>query len=220
VDLDHYPDPYIGDLRGSREEPRLVFLGLNPGIGYDELQGDEGVWTRRIRDAGYSRCFERSPAEDPSTWQQLHNGRDSAYWRNVITFARRWLDDPTVGVQHLLNFEIYPWHSRKVAGRMQPPAHLIDEFIWKPVEEVPVREVFAFGRVWLDVCRQLGLTELATWGPETERVPGSAMSHWRVSLFQRNPGQLIVASSQMGSGAPPGAERVNLLRKVVADHQS
>lgn len=33
VDLAHYPDPFIGDLRGVGAEPRLGFLGLNPAIG-------------------------------------------------------------------------------------------------------------------------------------------------------------------------------------------
>ena len=43
VDLDHYPDPYVGDLRGVHAEPRLVVLGLNPGIGYPALQARDGV---------------------------------------------------------------------------------------------------------------------------------------------------------------------------------
>lgn len=220
VDLDHYPDPYVGDLRGVRSEPRLVFLGLNPGIGYDALQGDAGVWTRRIRDQGYSRCFRRSPAEDPDTWKAMHGGKESAYWRNVIRFAQRWVDDPTASVSDLLNLELYPWHSKKIAGTMDPPRELIDRFVWQPVQEVPVQEVFAFGRAWLDVCRDLGLEELATYGPDTEPVPGSAMNHWRVSLFRLPSGQLVVASSQMGSGAPPGAERVRLLRDLVSSNRS
>ncbi|WP_299926117.1 hypothetical protein [uncultured Nocardioides sp.] len=220
VDLDHYPDPYIGDLRGLNGEPRLVFLGLNPGIGYDSLQGDHGTWTKRIRAAGYSRCFERSPAEDPVSWKALHKGKESAYWRNLTRFARRWLDDPHVGVDQLLNFELYPWHSKKVVGRMRPPVDLVDDFIWKPVQEVPVDEVFAFGRGWLDVCRDLDLEEIATWGPETAPVPGSTMKHWRVSLFRLPSEQVVVVSSQMGSGSPPGLERTKLLKEVAADHRS
>lgn len=219
VDLDHYPDPYVGDLRGERGEPRLVFLGLNPGIGYDQLQGDEGTWTRRIRRLGYSRCFERSPAEDSVTWKQMHGGKESAYWRNVIRFAGRWVDDPEVGVHDLLNLELYPWHSRKIVGAMRPPPDLVDDLVWKPVQEAPVGEIFAFGRAWLDVCRNLGLEEVCTYGPDTEPVPGSPMQHWRVSMFRLDSGQLVVASSQMGSGSPPGPERVRLLQDLVAHHR-
>ena len=63
--LDFYPDPYIGDLRGIVREPRLVCLGLNPGVGYRGLHGDNGIWAARIREAGYSQCFQRSSGEDP-----------------------------------------------------------------------------------------------------------------------------------------------------------
>ncbi|RYC10496.1 anti-phage DNA glycosylase Brig1 [Nocardioides zhouii] len=214
VDLDHYPDPYIGDLRGLRSEPRLVFLGLNPGIGYDDLQGNDGVWTRRIRESGYSRCFERSPAEDPVTWRSMH-GKESTYWRNIVRFERRWLGDEAAGVSDLLNLELYPWHSNRIVGAMSPPLDLIKEYVWDPVEETAVDEVFAFGRVWLDVCRSLGLDEVGTWGPDTEPVPGSNMNHWRVSLFRLDSGQFVVASSQQGSAAPPGPGRTVLLKQLV-----
>lgn len=218
VDLSHYPDPYVGDLRGLRAEPRLVFLGLNPGIGYDRLQGDSGTWTERIRRVGYSHCFERSPAEDADTWKAMHGGKESVYWRNVVRFAQRWLDDTDVEVSDLLNLELYPWHSKKITGTMRPPVDLIDDLVWQPVQEITVNEVFAFGRVWLDVCRDLDLEEIGTWGPDTEPVPGSTMRHWRVSLFRLPSGQLVVASSQMGSAAPPGAERTAVLKRLVAAH--
>lgn len=64
VDLAHYPDPYVGDLRGLRSEPRLVVLGLNPGLGYDELQGPDGTWSQRTRELGYSRGFAQ-PGRGP-----------------------------------------------------------------------------------------------------------------------------------------------------------
>lgn len=218
VDLSHYPDPYVGDLRGLRGEPRLVFLGLNPGIGYDALQGDTGTWTKRVRQVGYSHCFVRSPAEDAVTWKAMHGGKESIYWRNVVRFAQRWLDDNVVGVGDLLNLELYPWHSRKITGTMSPPVDLIDALVWQPVQEIPVNEVFAFGRVWLDICRDLKLDEIGTWGPDTKPVPGSTIRHWRVSLFRLPSGQLVVTSSQMGSASPPGAERTIALRELVAAH--
>lgn len=116
VDLDHYPDPYIGDLRGLRREPRLVFLGLNPGIGYDTLQGPAGTWTQRIADLGYSKCFERSPAEDPKSWMALHH-KKSVYWRNILAFTGRWLGDPSATVSDVLNFELYPGTRRRSLAR-------------------------------------------------------------------------------------------------------
>jgi hypothetical protein len=219
VDLAHYPDPYIGDLRGIRAEPRLVFLGLNPGVGYDSLQGDDGIWTNRVRDVGYSRCFERSPAEDPATWIGLH-GKQSVYWRNVITFARRWVDDSSVGVEDLLNLELYPWHSKRIVGTLRPPVDLVQKYVWDPVQEVPVDEVFAFGRAWFDVCRGMELPEIAEWGPDTTPVPGYDMPHWRVSFFRLPSDKLVVVSSQSGSASPPGPDRTVTLKRLVADHSN
>ena len=216
VDLDHYPDPYIGDLRGIRREPRLVFLGLNPGVGYHDIQGDQGTWTRRIRHVGYSRCFERSPAEDPETWRALH-GKESPYWRNIIRFERRWLGDETAGVGDLLNLELYPWHSKKIGGSMRPPTDLVEEFVWQPVRELLVGEVFAFGRVWFDVCRDLRMVQVGLWGPDSSPVPGAEDSpDWRVGLFRLKSDQLLVVSSQPGYAGPPGAERTVALHRLVA----
>ena len=39
-------------------------------------------------------------------------------------------------------------------------------------------------------------------------------------LFRLPSEQLVVVSIQMGSGSPPGLERVKLLKEVVADHRS
>jgi len=214
VDLDHYPDPYIGDLRGLRSEPRLVFLGLNPGVGYDELQGDNGIWTRRIAEVGYSRCFERSPEDDRENWVQLH-GKRSRYWINIIRFTRLWLGDDGAGMPDILNLELYPWHSAKITGSMKPPARLLQEFVWDPIEEVPVGEVFAFGRYWLDVCRDLELEEVVYFGPGADPVPGSDMHHWRLGLFRLPSGQLVVTSSQEGFAGPPNEERTAIMREVL-----
>ena len=166
--------------------------------------------------AGASSEARRKIAE---TWKALH-GKESTYWRNVVRFARRWLDDEAADVSDLLNFELYPWHSNRIVGTMRPPLDLIREYVWDPVQEVSVDEVFAFGRVWLDVCRDLELEEIGTWGPDTEPVPGSGMKHWRVSLFRLPSGQLVVTSSQMGSAAPPGERRVENLRDIIAAHRT
>ena len=41
-DLGAYPEGFVGDLRGEKREPRLVVLGLNPGVAYAELMGLNG----------------------------------------------------------------------------------------------------------------------------------------------------------------------------------
>ena len=201
-------------------EPRLVFLGLNPGIGYDVLQGADGLWTKRIADIGYSRCFDRSPADDPESWIRLHR-KPSRYWENIIRFTKRWLDAPSAGMPEILNFELYPWHSAKIVGYMKPPAQLLQQFVWNPVQETPVSAVFAFGKVWFGVCRELQLEEVAYFGPDADfRVPGSDMWHWRLGLFRLPSKQLVVVSSQQGFAGPPGAAGVEILRNVVHRYRS
>src|SRR5208337_3171932 len=48
LDISDGLEAFAGDLRGIKDEPRLVTLGLNPGVGYPELTSREGVWSKRI----------------------------------------------------------------------------------------------------------------------------------------------------------------------------
>jgi hypothetical protein len=216
VDMEHYPDPIVGDIRGLQHEPRLVLLGLNPGIGYDSLQSRDGVWTQRIAEHRYTRCFDRSPAADPATWKQLH-GKESPYWRNAISFTRRWLDDPSASIHDILNFELYPWHSRGVNGKMQPPTDLIQKYVWDAVREMQVREVFAFGKEWFKIADDLGLEQIALYGPDGDELPGNLqMAHWRLGIYRVSAYQVLIVSSQAGYSGPPGEKRIQVLRERLA----
>jgi len=217
VDLGHYPDPYVGDLRGHVHEPRMVVLGLNPGIGYDQLQGPDGIWTARIREQGYSGCFQRSPAQDPASWIALH-GRESAYWSALLRFTRRWLGDDHAGVDDVLGLELFPWHSAAVTAPMQPPPDLIDEYIWAPVSELNVPVVFALGAPWFKNVEALGLPLVTLFGkggvPFAE--PVNEQANWRVGLYELPSGQYIIVNSQSGSGQPPGPDRTSILQATLA----
>ena len=210
VDLGQYPDPWVGDLRGVRAEPRLVVLGLNPGVGYDALQGASGTWTERIRAEGYSRCLERSPAEDPSTWRAVH-GRQSPYWVRMEKFAQRWVADPAAGHRDVLNFELYPWHSPKLTAGITSPADTVRELVLDPIAEVEVADVFAFGAPWFTVGQELDLPLLATWGPGGDPWP-AAYGRWTVEVRRLPSGQRLVVSRQQGFSGPPGASRLEQLR--------
>jgi len=100
VDLERYPGPYVGDLRAVEYEPRVVLLGLNPGVGYDSLQSISGLWAQRIAGSGYSYCycFRRSPEEDPRAWRELH-GKRSRYWLRCVLSAQWWLNDQPASVR-------------------------------------------------------------------------------------------------------------------------
>ena len=219
VDMQHYPDPIVGDIRGLRHEPRLVLLGLNPGIGYDSLQSRDGVWTQRIAQQGYTKCLDRSPAADPESWKSLH-GKESPYWRNAVSFTRRWLNDSSASIHDILNFELYPWHSRGVNGKMQPPSDLIQKYIWNAVREMKMSEVFAFGKEWFRVASELGLEQIALYGPDGMHLPRNPQSHWRLGLYRISEDQILVVSSQLGYSGPPGKDRLELLRKILSDLRS
>ena len=137
IDERWYPDPFVGDLRGDVEEPRVVILGINPGVGYSDLQARDGEWARRIRASSYSRCPNRVAFDDPA-WLRLH-GRNSPYWANFMRFARRWTDDPALKVPQVLNMELYPWHLNRVEGAMTPQAQSLDDFVWAPLAEAMSR---------------------------------------------------------------------------------
>jgi hypothetical protein len=220
VDLTCYPDPYVGDLRGDDHSVRSVVLGLNPGIGYPSLQGHDGLWTGRIRQHGYSNCFQRSPAEDPDAWIRLH-GKPSQYWKNLVTFARRWLDDQDADVHDILNLELYPWHSKAIAGPMTPPAHLIHDYVWAPLMEVDTPVVFAFGAAYFDACDDLELLELGRWGQDGAPFPGLDEDRgWRVAAHRLPSGQVVAVSAQPGYSGPPGPTRLEILRQLLGSLDS
>ena len=217
VDLGQYPDPYVGDLRGVETEPRLVVLGLNPGIGYEKLQGRDGIWTRRIAERGYSRTFDRSPEGDPESWLATH-GKRSPYWVKMAYFAQRWLDDPAATPAHILNFELFPWHSPAKTAHMQIPPDLIHRYVWGPIQEVNVTEVFAFGADWFAICQQLGLERIAMFGHGGEPISGleENRAKWRLGVYRLPSGQRVVASAQSGNSTPPGPSRLAIMRELVA----
>lgn len=219
VDLESYPDPFVGDLRGLFGEPRIVVLGLNPGVGYPELQGRNppGIWTQRIAEESYSRCMSRVPYGDDA-WRKLH-GRDSAYWVKLVNFARRWTDDSNLPVSQILSMEMYPWHSEGLEGSaIRPPAHVIKEFVWDPIGDIDVPAVFAFSTQWLPVCESLGLKQLAWYGPGQLRLIDPTNGRWSVRVFALPSGQALFVSWQLGNANPPGGERIDEFRRIVGAH--
>jgi hypothetical protein len=214
--LSQYADPFAGDLRGETEEPRIVTLGINPGVGYDELQGRKGLWTSAIASSSYSRVLHRNPSIDVDNWLRLH-GKKSPYWNKLVWFGRRWLDSPDLGADAFLNFELYPWHSLAFKGRFRPDADLTNEFVFKPIGEVDVPIVFAFGAGWFNIADQLRLPLVRRYTDEELQTHRRGHTNWRVALHDLGNGQSLLISSQSGSGSPPGAERLKLLRILLAD---
>jgi len=214
VQLDYYPDLFVGDLRGFRKEPRLVTLGLNPGVAYPGLQSRDGIWAKNIAKEGYSRCFARSPEEDPNNWKQ-YNKKRSKYWMNMVRFVKRWLDDPDANHQDVLNFELYPWHSEKLSAAIDPPHDLIKKYVFNPISEINVADVLAFGADWFRLInRWPGLSKLFEFS--NERLSQSNTSNWKLAAYRLPSGQRLVLSSQKGYSGPPGSERAKRMREILA----
>jgi hypothetical protein len=52
VTREGFPEPYTGDLLGRVGLPRLVVLGLNPGVYHPRFQARDGIFADEIRQYG------------------------------------------------------------------------------------------------------------------------------------------------------------------------
>jgi hypothetical protein len=127
---------------------------------------------------------------------------------------QRWNEDPSLGDEHLLTFELYPWHSGKVTDAMRPPPDVIDSMIFQPLGETGVRHVFAFGAEWFRVLDGLGLERLALLGRGAEPY-GSNVTSRTVCVYQGHGDFVIVAGKHSGSAGPPSAAETALLRDAL-----
>lgn len=194
VDLSVFPEPYIGRMVGA--PPALVMLGLNPGGPAPDFQGKDGIYTERIRATSYREWAASGPYTD-EVWEAA-NGRNK-YQRDRLAFARRFTGNENVQPSDLLFIELLPFHSRRVTAAIQPPADVLDRFVFAPIAELEAQHVFAFGKPWHGAARALGLgvgmalsVEWSAPGREarTYRLPG---------------GKRLVVVTQPGYAGPPGA---------------
>jgi len=201
VDLSVFPEPYIGRLSG--EPPALVMLGLNPGAPAPAFQGMSGVYTERVRSTSYRQWAAEGPYTDEA-WEAA-NGRNK-YHRDRLAFARRFTQDDSVTPSDLLFLELLPFHSKRVTAPIQPPRDLLERFIFEPLSELSVPNVFAFGKPWHAAAQAIGLgvgmalsVDWSAKGREAReyRLPG---------------GKTLVVLTQSGYAGPPGADDTVALR--------
>ncbi len=225
VDLSGYPEGFLGDLRGEKREPRILVLGLNPGVAYPELTGPDGKWTRIIKDKTYSRCSEQRVPYGDEDWKRVQ-GQDNPFWRNLVMFARRWLNNHRAGVADILCFEMFPFHSPNLTHAIRPPRNLIESYVWQPLREMGENVVFAFGKGWLNVCAECGLSHIASYGKTGEDSYGKTREllrdatngNWQVEIYSlsKSPGKRIVVSWQQGYAGPP-VQNIGELRRIVSE---
>jgi hypothetical protein len=209
---DGFPEPFQGDLLGLAHTPRMVVLGLNPGEYRPEFQARTSIFADEIRRAGsYSRWVMTCPYNRPP-WTDVMG--PIRYYRTRLQFTRNWLQDPTADDGDLLIFECYPWHSKSINAPLRPPPKVIEEFVWQPIAELPVQDVFAFGRPWDDLALALGLPETGKWGAGGKRYGSEVLSR-AVRTYALPSGQRLVVVWQPAYAGPPSAKETALLRDAL-----
>jgi hypothetical protein len=206
VTCEAFAEPYGGDIRGS---PRFVILGLNPGAAALEFQARDGVFADALRRTGSYSAWAASHPYLGDEWTRAH-GRNR-YGAARLRFARAWLKEPNLPAQDLLTLELYPWHSTRVTAPIVPPRPIVEEFIWEPLADLAVELVFAFGKPWLDVCKQLGLREISHWGRGGDDF-GSIVPSRAIVVFELPSHQRVVIVWQSGYAGPPGPDDTERLR--------
>ncbi|WP_446215547.1 anti-phage DNA glycosylase Brig1 [Micromonospora sp. IBHARD004] len=209
-----FPEPYHGDLLGLEHTPRMVVLGLNPGEFRPRFQARDGIFAKEIEQHGsYSRWTTTCPYNRPR-WTLPHEMGRNRYYQARLGFTRRWLQDPSADHRELLIFECYPWHSKSITAPLKPPPEVIEEFVWQPIAELPVQDVFAFGRPWDDIAQALGLREVGKLGFGGTDY-GSAVHSRAVRIYGLSSGQRLVVEWHSGAAGPPSAKETALLRDAL-----
>jgi len=212
VDRDALPEPYSGPILG---DARAVVLGLNPGIPFPEFQYRDGIIAKEIRACGSYREVVRTGFVNREPW--LSRLGAVTYHTSRVRLMQRWNDDPTLGDEHLLTFELFPWHSKRIRGAMRPAPDIIEEMVFAPIAETGVRHVFAFGAEWFRVLDGLGMRRILTLGRGGEAYPTRKPSR-TVTLFEGPGDFVVIAEKHEGSAGPPSASEIELLREALGKH--
>ena len=212
VDPNVMPEPYLGNLRSK--EHRMVFLGLNPGSPRPTAQSRTGTYADEIRRLGGYSAWA-------ATWPYLRD-EDVAVWgRNVfhaarLRFMRDWYAEEKLSKQHMLNWELYPWHSKKIQGaRMRPPSEAVREYVWEPLRTLRANWVFAFGKPWFEKLEEQGLRCLLHLGHGGEGYPTRTKpgAHRTVKVYEGPGDSFVVAMSTAAAAAPPNSIETSILRE-------
>lgn len=213
VTRDGFVEPFIGDLRGVHGEPQLVILGLNPGQYFPKMQSRDGVFADEIRHHGSYSAWAASQPYHRNPWWSFRSG-PNVYFTSRLAFTAAWLGDPTVTFNDLLIFELYPWHSTAVTAPIQPPGAIIDRFVWQPVAEIATAHIFAFGKHWAHLAKQLDLPVVARLGADGQDY-GSTVPSRAVRVHRLPSKQLLVIERHRGSAGPPRRDEAELLRRTL-----
>ncbi|MEE6263058.1 anti-phage DNA glycosylase Brig1 [Plantactinospora sonchi] len=209
VTRDGLAEPYHGDLLGK---PRMVVLGLNPGRFQRKFQARDGLFAAEIRRYGSYREWAATFPYNRDPWTATMG--PNRYYRARLRFTRNWLGDPKAAEPDLLIFECYPWHSTSLTAPLRPPREAIEKYVWQPIAELPVEQVFAFGKPWHDLAQALDLPLEAELGAGGSKY-GSKVRSRAVRVYRLPSGQSLVVEWHSGSAGPPSAKETVLLRSAL-----
>lgn len=210
VTREGFVEPYIGSLTGS---PRLAVLGLNPGQYHPELQSRTGVFADEIRQAGNYHRWSASGPYLRAPWTTLRG--PNRYFRDRLRFTGRWIGQEHPEPNDMLVVELYPWHSTGVTGAMRPAASIVREFVWRPLGELDLPLVFAFGREWDALAQQMNLRQLQSLGSGGAHY-GSTVTSRAVRVYELSNDQRLVVEWHSGSAGPPNAPETERLRAALS----
>jgi hypothetical protein len=108
----------------------------------------------------------------------------------------------------VLVLELFPWHSSKVTAAMRPDSALVERYVWRPLADIDIPVVFAFGKHWLSVVQGLNLLE------QPVNASFSSASRW-LRVFTLPSGQRLAVVWQSGYSGPPGPNDTQALRQAL-----
>jgi hypothetical protein len=207
-----FPEPYLGDLLGHVTTPRMVFLAFHPGEYVPQFQARDGIFADEIRQRGSYSAWARTQPYLRTPWIREMGRKRSRFYTTHQSFAQRWSED-TAAADNMLIFEAYPWHITTARVRLDPSSDIIEEFVWQPVAEFPVQDIFGFGRTWERLAsRTLPLREALGAGG---RDYGSSVASRAVRIYELPSGQRLIVEWHPGGVGPPSESEVAVLRKAL-----
>ncbi|MDP9069274.1 MAG: hypothetical protein M3N53_13145 [Actinomycetota bacterium] len=215
VDPQVMPEPYLGDLFAG--EHKIVFMGLNPGAPRPTAQARNGTYANEIRALGSYTAWA-------ATWPYLREADITDWGKNVFhdaryRFMKDWYADDNLEHRRMVNWELYPWHSKKIQGsRMRPPPKVVREFVWEPIASLGTTWIFAFGAPWYEQLEHLGLRQLMHLGHGGEPYPTETKpkAYRQVKVYEGPADSFVIAMSTASAAAPPKRREVEILKTELA----
>lgn len=202
VDPEAFPEPFLGDLNSR---PAGVVLALNPGEVFSQFQYRDGIFADEIREMGNYSAWAATWPYLREQGPRLPKGRGRKFHNMRWSFLKNWYQDPSLPASRMLAFELYPWHSTGLTAPIlfgSPEARaFIERFIWTPIVDSGAPFVFAVGKDWFPLLRDLAEEEICTLGRDGE--PCGFNEPTRTVLVCRGPNKMLIVGNKIANVASP-----------------